>query len=278
MSGELQESWEGDLMISPGPNLRTLREKLGLTPGDVETATERLTRKHNNEDYLITAGRLSDIETKGVIPSVHRLYSLAIIYRREFGEMLSWYGVDLNQTASDLEEFVPPRTHFSHALPNTAKIEKPIRIDPDFDPRTTLNFAPMIRQWGAVPVAYLQQLSKKDYSYGYIGSEDLTMHPILPPGSFIQVDESRNKVLKGGWRSEYERPIYFVETREGYTCSWCTTSREELILLPHPLSPALPTVLPAQETEVIGQVIGVAMRVGELQKEENNAEDHENRQ
>jgi len=69
----------------------------------------------------------------------------------------------------------------------------PVRIDASFDLRTTSNFAPMIEQWGTVPVAYLQQLSKKDYSYGYIGSEDLTMDPILPPGSFIQwtVSEQR---------------------------------------------------------------------------------------
>ena len=264
-------------MISPGPNLRTIREKLGLTMGDVETASERLARKNNNEEYPITASQLSDFETNKIIPGIHHLYSLAIIYRREFGEMLSWYGVDLKQTASDLETFTPPRTHLSHALPNTAEITKPVRIDHSFDPRTTSNFAPMIEQWGVVPVAYLEQLSKKDYSYGYIGSEDLTMHPILPPGSFIQVDESRKAVLEGDWRSEYERPIYFIETREGYTCSWCTQSGEELILLPHPLSPAPLRVLPAEETDIVGQVIGVAMRLGGSRKGEDDAEGHENR-
>ena len=253
-------------MSSSGPSLRTLRVKLGLTMGDVEIASERLARKHNNEEYLITTARLSEFETKGTIPSIHRLYSLAIIYRREFGEMLSRYGVHLNQAASDLETFAPPRTHLSYALPSTAEVEKPVQIDPAFDPRTTSNFSFMVRQWGAVPVAYLQQLSKKDYSYGYVGSEDLTMHPLLPPGSFIQVDESRNKVLEGGWRSEYERPIYFIESRDGYACSWCTQSGEELILLPHPLSPAPPRVLPAQETDIVGQVVGVAMRFGESQK------------
>jgi cytoskeletal protein RodZ len=33
-------------MTSPGQHLRTIREKLGLTMRDVETATERLARKH----------------------------------------------------------------------------------------------------------------------------------------------------------------------------------------------------------------------------------------
>jgi len=250
-------------MISPGPNLHALREKLGLTMSDVETASARLARKYNNEEYLIPISRLSNFETNGVIPSVQAIYSLAIIYRREFGEMLSWCGVDLDQTASDLEISAAPRTHLSRALPSTAEIQKPVRIDPSFDPRTTSNFAPMVEQWGSVPVAYLQQLSKKNYCYGYIGSEDLTMYPILRPGSFIQVDESRNKVLKGGWLSEYERPIYFIETREGYTCSWCTQSGRELILLPHTLSPTTPKILSVNDAEIIGQVIGAAMRLGD---------------
>lgn len=250
-------------MISPGSHLRTVREKLGLTMSEVETASERLAHKHNNEAFVITASRLSDLETKGATPNMYRLYSLTIIYRRELGEMLSWYGVDLNQVASDLEIVRPPKTHFSGALPNTDEAKSLLRIDPTFDPRRTSNFDPIIEQLGAAPAAYVQQLSKKDYSYGYVGSDDLTMHPILPAGSFIQVDESRKRVLTGDWRSEHERPIYFIETRDGYTCSWCTQSREELILLPHPLSPVAPIVVRAQEAEIIGQVVGAAIRLGE---------------
>lgn len=264
-------------MIAPGPNLRTIREKLGISMGDVETASVRLARKHNNKEYWITTSRLSGFESNDVIPGIHNLYSLAIIYRRDFREILSWYGVDLDQTASDLEAFTPPRTHLSYALPNTTEVKMPVRIDPSFDPRTTSNVAPMIKQWGTVPASYLEQLSKKKYGYGYIGSADPTMYPILPPGSFIQVDESRNTVLEGDWRSEYERPIYFTETREGYTCSWCTQSGEELILLPHPLSPAPPRIVPAQDADIIGQVVGVAMRLGQSRKEVNDAEDYEDR-
>jgi hypothetical protein len=87
------------------------------------------------------------------------------------------------------------------------------------------------------------------------------MYPILPPGTFIQVDESRTRVRRGGWRSEYERPIYFVETREGHTSCWCTLGKEEVILQSHPLSPVPPRVDPNVEVEVIGQVVGVAMRL-----------------
>jgi transcriptional regulator with XRE-family HTH domain len=250
-------------MVSGGQNLRVLREKLGLTMRDIETASERIARKHENEEYLIPISRLSDFETKGVIPSIYRLYSLAVIYRREMRELLMWYGIDLDIPVSDLGLAAPPRSHISRALAGTKSAQMPVRMDPGFDPRKTMNFGRMVEQWGTVPLQYLEEFSKVDFTYGYIGSEDLTMYPILPPGSFIQVDESLNKVLEGGWRSEYERPIYFVETREGYVCCWCTVGREEIILQSHPLSPVQPKVVKHAHAEVVGQIVGVAMRLGE---------------
>jgi len=258
-------------MISGGQNLRILREKLGLTMRDIETASDRIARRKQNEEYLIPISRLSDFETKGVIPSIYRLYSMAAIYRRDLSELLSWYGVDLNIPISDLEASSPARSHLSQALVHAQTVAMPVRLDPGFDSRQTLNFGRMVEQWGTVPLLYLEQFSKVNYTYGYIGSEDLTMYPILPPGSFIQVDESRNKVLEGGWRSEYERPIYFVETREGHTCCWCTMGREETILQSHPLSPVPPRVVRNSQTEIVGQVVGVAMRPGEWRSVSDSA-------
>lgn len=253
-------------MFSGGQNLRALREQLGLTMRDVESASARIAEKHGNDEFAIPPSRLSDVETKGVIPSIYRLYSLAVIYRRDMRELLSWYGVDLNVIAGDLELSIPPKSHFSEALSGVSSVQIPVRLDPSFDPKRTANFGRLVEQWGLVPLAYLTQFTNCQFTYGYIGSEDLTMYPILPPGSFVQVDESKNKVLDGGWRSEYERPIYFVETRNGHTCCWCTLTREELILQPHPLSPVSAKILRyPQEAEVIGQVVGVAMRLGDWQ-------------
>jgi transcriptional regulator with XRE-family HTH domain len=260
-------------MIPGGQQLRTLREKLGLTMRDIETASERIARKRANEEYLIPISRLSDFETKGVIPSIYRLYSLAVIYRRDLRELIVWYGINLSIPVSDLDLAAPPKSHISRALANTQAVHVPIRMDPGFDLRKTLNFGRMVEQWGTVPLHYLEQFSKVDFTYGYVGSEDLTMYPILPPGSFIQVDEARNKVIEGGWRSEYERPIYFVETREGYVCCWCTLGREDIILQSHPLSPVPPRVVRHAHAEVIGQIVGVAMRLGEWRSVPDSAPD-----
>jgi transcriptional regulator with XRE-family HTH domain len=258
-------------MGSGGQNLRAVREKLGLTMRDIETASERIARKRSNEEYLIPISRLSDFETKGVIPSIYRLYALAVIYRCDFKELLAWFGVDLNAPVSDLELATPPRSHVSKALIRHEQVHMPVRMDPGFDPRKTLNFGRMIEQWGTVPLAYLEQFSKVEFTYGFIGSEDLTMYPLLLPGSFIQIDESRNKVTEGGWRSEYERPIYFVETRDGYFCCWCTLGRDDIILQPHPLSPIAPRVLKQSQAEIVGQVIGVAMRLGHWRSVTNSS-------
>jgi hypothetical protein len=228
----------------------------------VENSSERIATKYRNEEFYIPPSRLSDIETKGILPNIHRLYTLSVIYGRDLRELLNWYGVDLNNTAADLSLVSPPKSHLSNALASVSSVQVPLRMDPAFDERRTTNFGRMVEEWGLVPFAYLAQFANGNFTYGYIGTHDFTMFPILPPGSFIQVDESKNKVVEGAWRSEYERPIYFVETRDGQTCCWCSMRREDIILQPHPLSPVPVRILPhPQDAGVLGQVVGVAMKL-----------------
>ena len=251
-------------MVSPGQHLRTLREQLGLTMRDVEIASAALAAKHGNDDFSVPLSRLSDIETKGIVPSIFRLYSLAVIYRCDLRDLLSWYGIDLNEVASDLNVASPPKSHRADTLQSATNVRIPVRLDPGFDARKTANLGRMVEQWGLVPLAYLAEFAHASFTYGYIGTEDFSMYPLLPPGSFIQIDETKNKVVQGVWHSEYERPIYFVETRAGHTCCWCTIRGDHLVLQPHPLSPLQIRVLRhPQDAEVIGQVVGVAMRLGE---------------
>jgi transcriptional regulator with XRE-family HTH domain len=256
---------EGKLAIfEAGASLRALRERLGLTMREVESASLRIAERHTNDEFAVTPSRLSDIETKGSVPSIFRLYSLAVIYRCDVREVLSWYGIDLGLSAADLNLSLPPRSHFTETQQGAFAVRMPTRLDPAFDPRRSSNLSRMVEQWGLVPLAHLANFSSEKYTYGYIGSEDFTMYPLLPPGTFLQVDESRSEVVQRIWRSEYERPIYFVETREGYTCSWCSLKGDHIVLQPHPLSPVAVRVLRhPQEAEVVGQVVGIALKLGE---------------
>ena len=82
---------------------------------------------------------------------------------------------------------------------------------------------------------------------------------------------SETDVLQEGWRSEYERPIYFIETREEFICAWCKLSNGHLITQPHSLSPATPRVFRhPREAEVIGRVVGIAMRLHDWERENSH--------
>jgi hypothetical protein len=231
---------------------------------DVELASNQIAQRFDSEEFAIPPSRLSDIETKGIIPSIFRLYSFAAIYRREYRELLSFYGLELDGISADISFGRPQKSHLSEALSNVTQVRMPTRLDPGFSLQKTTDLRRAIEQWGTVPMAYLELFADDRYTYGYIGSEDFTMYPILQPGSFVQVDEAKNKVGEGIWHSEFERPIYFVEMREGFTCCWCSIKRDSIVLQSHPLSPVPVRVLRyPQEAEVLGQVIGVAMRLGD---------------
>ncbi len=251
-------------MLKAGQHLRAARERLGLKIRDVEVASLKIAARHGIADFAISIGRLSDIENKEVIPNIYRLHTLTVIYRLDLREVLSWFGINIQDTAADLELAHPPRSHKIEILNRLPTVDIPLRVDPSFNPKVTLNLGRVIEEWGPVPFAYLSKFAKTEYTYGYVGSEDFTMYPILLPGSFLQVDETKTEVETRMWRSEYERPIYFIETRNGHLCSWCTIKGDKIILQPHPLSPcSLQIMKHPQDAEVIGQVVGIAMRLGE---------------
>jgi transcriptional regulator with XRE-family HTH domain len=249
------------MTLDAGRNLRALREQLGFTVRQVEAFSAGLAAKYGNSAYSVPLSRLSEIETKGVVPSIYRLYSLAVIYRRDLRQLLGWYGVDLGEIWADTSLVQVPRTHIDESLDFMLKVDMP-ELDATFDPRVTTNLGTMIREWGLAPLASLRQFANPNYTYGYIGTEDYTMYPILPPGSFVQIDESRNQVEDEVWHSENERPIYFVETRSGFQCCWCAQKDAQITLQPHPLSREPVRIFRyPQEAEVLGQVVGVAMRL-----------------
>ena len=253
------------IAVAGGKKLRDLRERLGLTLRAVEDASNLLAESFANPEFSIPPSRLSDIETKGILPSIYRVHALALIYRVGREEILSWYGIP-SGVGSPIALPHAPRTHvIERPQARKEKVHLPYRLDPAFDERKTVDFGRFVQQWGSIPMKFVEEMAQGHFIYGYIGTEDLTMYPILPPGSFVQVDPSKNRVRKGVWRSDYDRPIYFLETREEYLCGWCLVKDSRIFVQPHPISPCEIRILRLpQEAEVIGQVIGAAIRLGDL--------------
>ena len=251
--------------MSAGESLRKLRESLGLTIRYVEAATAQLAERHNNPEMSVSLSRLSDIETKEIVPSIFKLYGLAATYRVDLIGILRLYGVDPDSVPGDADVVTLKRTHRVTSLNAVQSVTIPTRMDPGFQLGQTSAIGRLIQQWGAVPMSQLKRFSDRAFSYGYVGLDDWDMYPLLVPGAFIQIDEQRNKVQEGRWTSEYSRPIYFIETRDGFKCSWCEVVGSNLFLIPHPMSPAKTRFLKfGVEAEIIGQVVGMAMRLDAL--------------
>jgi len=78
---------------APGERLRALRVALGFSLRDVHRASVILSKRLQNSGFVLPPSRLHEFETRSVIPSIHRLYTLAIVYRYKMTEFLAWYGV-----------------------------------------------------------------------------------------------------------------------------------------------------------------------------------------
>ena len=183
-------------MTTPGARLKALRESLGYKLRDVEIASERIAQRRKEEEYAIPISRLSDFETKSLVPSLHRLYSLAVIYRVTIKQLLIWYGIDTENYSADLVLAPAPNTRPA-ALELQGDVRLPVKLDPSFDLKKTVNMGRMVEKWGVVPLSYLAPLANADFTYGYVGVDDYTMYPLIMPGTFLQIDESKNQVKEG---------------------------------------------------------------------------------
>jgi len=250
-------------MEEAGQKLKRARERLNLRYRDVEQASQKIAERHKSDEFVIALSRLADIENKGTVPSIYRLYTLCAIYRLDFQEVLEWYGVNLSALAGDAALIEIERTHMVDFSPDShGEIQVPLSLDPGVDLRRTTFLSRVIQRWGKLPLMLLNGLDLRNHRYAFIGTEDWSMYPLLQPGSLVVIDETKRRILSGGWSNEFERPIYFLEHREGYVCGWCTLDGDRLMVQPHPASMCNPTIYTfPDEIDVIGQVTGVALRL-----------------
>lgn len=254
----------GEASERAGWKLRRIRERLNLTLRAVEEATLEISEAEHNSDYLVSVARLNQIENDGSLPSIYKLYSLAVVYQKTLEQVAALYGIEVGKMEGHRSRMPLSCTHVLSAEVGDPgrSIRFPIRFDSGFQPEKTVFLSRLIEAWGEIPVGLLATLDLKKYQYGYIGLHDRMMVPLLRPGSVVQIDSARKRIANPGWLAENDRPIYFLELRYSYECCWCYQRGRELTLVPHSLSPCGPrTIRVPDEGEVLGQVVGVAMRL-----------------
>jgi transcriptional regulator with XRE-family HTH domain len=101
------------------------------------------------------------------------------------------------------------------------------------------------------------------YKWGMIGKHDQFLVPLLPIGSYVQIDTRKRVIAPAAkWANEFQRPIYFLKNKNAYLCGWCESDPLErsLTLVPHPLSPAHRlSWKDREEVEIIGRVVAVTI-------------------
>jgi transcriptional regulator with XRE-family HTH domain len=250
--------------VRPGEQLKDLRSRLGITTRDVTEKSRQIAESEGNGEFYISNAWLTQIENTLATPSIYKLYSLSTIYHFKFTDLLLLFGVDLQKIGKHQLSMPLDRTHLTNieVQDEGHNVTFPVRFDRGFNLEKTSLLSRIVETWGEIPISLIQHLDLKHSQYGYVGLQDYTLFPLLRPGSFVQIDDRLRKVQASKWRTEFDRPIYFVELRDGYACSWCELQGNQLLLLAHPLSPCgIRQVTYGNDAEIVGQVTGIAMRV-----------------
>jgi hypothetical protein len=249
-----------------GKLLRTERMRIKLSTRDVEGLSRRIADEKKSQDYYISHAWLTDAENGAFTPGIFKLYSLSVIYKRRYDEILGFFGIHLGDIGREQMWLTLPRTHLIGSQPEgpIPQVEIPADIREKIDLGKTNLVSRMFGQWGGMPVSLVGARDRDSSVYGYVGTEDFTLFPLIRPGSFVQIDANQTKVDRGAWQNEYDRPIYFVELRDSYACSWCEPREGRLLLIPYPQSGnQVREVRFPGDSEIVGRVTAVSMRIAE---------------
>jgi transcriptional regulator with XRE-family HTH domain len=239
-----------------GAKLRSIRQQLKLSLREVDQLSRRLVCEHGaDQSYRVSPSCLTRLERGEHELTVSKLISLAEIYQVPAEELLG----------STSQASIKSPTLRELSVPNATMLLTPGPLEdqakyllPNFlfatEPPDDTALLPSEGGLAAVP-----------YRCGIIGKRDLTLAPMIPAGSIVQID-IRKRVIsdRRDWTSEFRRPVYFLRIRDACVCGWCelNKSSEWLTLVPHPLSRASSRRWRYQtEIEPIGTVVAVAVRL-----------------
>jgi len=219
--------------IDPGKCIRELREERLVKASDIERTSRAIADSKGNADFYVSHSTLADIEA-GSVPSIYKLFSLAVCLGVPLDKLLSPFGIDSEEATSLC-------VRGSNPLPLLATQEAGFRFQLNFDTQFSFQETTLLRvppqDAGVLPGPLPKRLDPKRYRYAVIGSKDDTMADLLPPGSLVEIDTTQITVQVFAWRSMRDRPLYLVWHTKGHSCCWCQLDGRELMLLPHPLAP-----------------------------------------
>jgi transcriptional regulator with XRE-family HTH domain len=241
-------------MAGLGARLRARRQQWRLSLREVEQRSRRIARDWGDPSYQVSASWLKRLESDEHEWTVRKLMVLAEIYSIPTDQLIgSAYTAEAQSPSLDQLSNPNATTLLTRGSPKMSL--RPATPVPDQAPDLTT----------LLPVE--NGVSGMPYRRGIIGKLDLSLDPMIPAGSFVGVDTRKREISSAkDWTHEFQRPVYFLMTPEGYVCGWCEldSNSEWLTLIPHPLSSARSRRWKYRtEVENLGRVIAVVVRSGE---------------
>jgi len=229
----------------------------------------KLVAERENPDYSLSRAWITDVEKGRFVPGTFKIAALSELYHLKIAEIHALYGIPPADIAKERPLFAPPKTHLIAPPEESRETSEASEGSGVKVLENTDLLSHLVDIWGEVPVPLLRHLDLRRSLYGYIGTKDKTMSPLLAPGTFVRIDPKQTRIKnapakRSSSQSPYARPIYFLDLRTGYACGWCQIQNGVLTLIPHPDSgePTRAFRYPA-EVEVVGRVTGIAMLIEE---------------
>jgi len=223
--------------VPSGQQLKTLRNGRNITVREVEHASRRIANVKGDRRFCISNGWLAQLENGASESSIHKLFSLSVIYRVNFLDLVRLYNVDVDEKEK-YERVAHP--YLTQLIADNGEW---VGSDNCVELATKL-----------VPAS--DASCNSSIIYGHVGLTDFTMYPMIRPGALLRIDTKQTRLSSGAWRNEYDRPIFFIELRAAYACGWCELQGNQLLIIPHHSSPAsVRRFTYPREAEIVGRVI-----------------------
>jgi transcriptional regulator with XRE-family HTH domain len=204
-------------MAGTGARLRAIRRQWHLSLREVE--------ERGDLSYQVSAGWLARLERGKHELTVNKLTALAEIYSIPLDHLLRAVYPRNAETQNPDQLSSPnatelPTEGLGEVLARRSLGAKPplVGLSPD---ETTL-------------VPSENGPSRTPYLGAIIGKLDLTLNPMIPAGSIVQIDTRKRDISpKEDWTHEFQRHIYFLKTRDAYVCGLGDEGQPLRVFIPY---------------------------------------------
>jgi len=249
--------------VLTGQKLKTLRNNRNITVRQVEQASRRIAEDKQDKEYFISNGWLAQLENGLSKPNICKLFSLSVIYHVGIPDLLSLYGINIDDIEKyrriaepHLTQLISDNSNENGGAPSPISAicaEQSTRLISKADTLKVSGFPDGDDHMSSI-------------IYGHLGLADYTLYPMIRPGALLKIDTSQDKLTSILWSNEYDRPIFFIELREAYACGWCELKGNQLRIIPYhsPLASMRQFTYP-REAEIVGRVIGYSTHCVDLE-------------